>query len=277
MAYTKAMKDGQLPARKPTKEEIELKERLAEKGYKTDLHAATRQNLSGMVNLDNLDVHRLTNELISKYNQNNDVGIIQSWFSRNKVKVQESHLQAVLSKVNHIREHSRSLIEYKAELMTQQQALENLIICKIEESEFSVERQREDHQTYLNQQAAERERVWLELDSLKNENDRAKYEAEKAKWEAEESKNKAWITELRGKLIEKIIDELKFSDINMKQVFVLIEMIKEADTDSDILGAEARWEQLKAEAKRTMAQADQEETRADWERYKFKQDSKKPD
>ena len=83
--------------------------------------------------------------------------------------------------------------------------------------------------------------------------------------------------ELRGKLISKIIEELNFSDINMKQVLVLIEMVKDASTPEDIMSVEAKLEHLKAEAKQKLAQAEQEETKADWEKYKFEQDSKPPD
>ena len=262
MAYTKATKENLLPTRKPTRDEIELKKKMVKSGYKVDLN--------------NLDVHTLTNELIAGYSQNNDIGIIRGFFRRNRVESQEKFIRALLNKVQAIRDSASTLIEYKAQLMSQQQVLESLIIGKIDEAQFAVDQQREEHQTFLDGQTAERERIWLELDRAKNENEKMKYEVEKAKWEAEEAKHRARIIELRGALIEKIKDEVKFSDINMKQVFVLIEMIKEATTDADIITAEARWEQLRAEAKKTSAQANQEETKADWERYKFEQDSKKP-
>ena len=263
MVYSKATKEGKIPVlKKPTRQEIELKKKMANKGYK--------------VSLDPLDVHKLTNELIASYNQNNDVGVIRGWLRRNKVESQEKYITALLNKVRTIRESASTLVEYKAQLMSQQQVMESLIIGKIDEAQFAVDRQREEHQTFLDEQTAERERIWIELDRAKNENEKMKYEVEKAKWEAEEAKHRARIIELRGALIEKIKDEVKFSDINMKQVFVLIEMIKDATTDADIITAEARWEQLRAEAKKTSAQANQEETKADWERYKFEQDSKKP-
>lgn len=236
----------------------------------------TRTERLQRVDLNYLDVHSLVNELCAKYNQRNDLGIIKSFFKRKKIEAQDKQLKALSSLVGNIRGHARDLVEFKAQMMTQQEVLTQRMVAIVEGEEFAVARQREEHQTFLSQQQAERERALLELDTLKYENEKAKWEAEKAKYEAEAEKNKAWIIELRGKLIDKIIGELKFHDINMKQVFVLIEMIKESVTDSDILGAEERWEELKAETRLKGAHADQEQTKADWEKYKFEEDKKGP-
>lgn len=272
MAYSKATEEGRTPpVRKPTREEVAIITQAQAKAERSGNKAR-----NGRVDLDYLGVHSLVNELVVKYNQNNDVGIIRSWFRRNRVEAQDKHLTALSSFVGNVRRHASDLIEFKAQLMSQMEVLEYRITEIIEAAQFALDRQREEHQSFLIQKQAERKQILLELEKLQHSYDKLKWDAEKAKWEAEEIKQRARILELRGKLIEKIIQELQFADINMKQVFVLIEMIKESASDSDILGAEARWEQLKAEAKKTMAQADQEETESEWKKYKFEQDKKIP-
>lgn len=229
------------------------------------------------VNLKKLDIHILTKELIEKYNQNNDTGIIQSFFRKKKFEGQEKMLDALLSITSSIRQHSNSLIEYKALLATQQDIFEIIAEGKIIEAELMAASRKAMLEIEVFRYQVEKEKAIAELDSLIIENSRARNEAEKIKYEAEEIKQRAKIVQLRGKLIEKITAELDFAHIDMKQVFVLIEMVKDIGAPQDIIAAEAKWEQLKAEAKKMMAQAEQEETKADWEKFKFNQDSKAPD
>ena len=53
-------------------------------------------------------------------------------------------------------------------------------------------------------------------------------------------------------------------------------MIKETSSQEDLLSAEAKWDELKARADKLKAEAQQEWTKSDYERYKFEEDSKKP-
>ena len=261
MVYTRATKEGRLPvAKKPTRQEVEMMKQGPDGQYQVDLNC--------------LDVHSLVNELIVKYNQKNDVGVIRSWLKRRKVEAQNQQLTSLFGLVANIRENAQDLVEFKAHLMSQQAVLTSRITALIEEARFVVERQRADHATYLKQREAECEQAHLMLENLKHENDAAKWRAEAARYEAEEIKQKARITELRGDLIAKIIQEMSFADINMKQVFVLIEMVKDATSQDDLFTADARWEQLKAEANKAQALADQEKTKADHEQWKFEQDKK---
>lgn len=240
------------------------------------------------VDLSRLDVHVLTNELlIKRYNENNDTGLVKKFFKRLKINSQDRRLNAMLDLVRTIREHSNDIVEYKAHLASQQQVFEIIADGKIDEAELQMAEMRASYQsrTELVKIEAERARfeleksikmAELELERMKHENERARWEAEKIKYEAEEGKQQARIIELRGDLISTINDELNFADINMKQVFVLIEMVKNAGTPEDILGAEAKWEQMKAEARKSEALADQEETKADHAKFKFEFDKKGP-
>ena len=229
------------------------------------------------VDLSRLDIHVLTNDLlIKRYNENNDDGIIRSFFKRLNIKSQDKRLGAMLDLVKTVREHSDSLIEYKAHLATQQKVFEIIADGKIQEARLMTLVKLEEYETLIATQRSDRKKLDLELDNLKIQNDHAHWEAEKAKYDAGEAKQNARITELRGDLISKIIGELNFADINMKQVFVLIEMVKETQSPEDLLGAEAKWEQMKAEARKAEAQADQEQTKADYDQFKFKYETKEP-
>ncbi len=159
------------------------------------------------VNLDHLGVHGLVGELTAKYNQNNDVGIIRSWFRRNRIESQGKHLEALFSLVQEARAHTSSLIEYKAELMTQQKRMEDLILLKTEESQFAVDRQREDHQTFVSTEETTRKTNEAVANREFLENERIAYENQIKAGEAAQNKEIANILKLKGKLIEKIIDE----------------------------------------------------------------------
>ncbi len=119
---------------------------------------------------------------------------------------------------------------------------------KIEEAQLVVAEKVAQFETRIALHRVEVKRANLELENMQFQNEKARWEAEKVKYEAEEGKQKARIVALRGDLISKIIEELNFAEINMKQVFVLIEMVKDSQSPEDLLGAEAKWKQMKAQA-----------------------------
>ena len=249
MAYTKATKDGLLPAVRPSRQNTKDMQTLD--GY--DRH----------INLNNLDVHNLVAELTTKYNQNNDVGIIRNWFRRNKIESQDKHLQSLLSMVRQVREHSTDLIEFKANLMSQQQLLHHLITGKIEHAAFAVDRQREEHQTFLMHQVTERNRAIEELERIRIDN----------KHRIAETR----LVNLRGDLIEKITKELDLDHISPPQAFVLIKALNQENTESDVFMAEGQLEQMKAEAKLKNAEARMAEQEAEYEKFKMNESMKSSD
>ncbi|MFA7382857.1 MAG: hypothetical protein WC001_05355 [Desulfurivibrionaceae bacterium] len=225
--------------------------------------------LNESVNLDNLDVHNLVSELVSKYNQNNDVGVIQSWFRRNRLEGQEKHLQALLRLVRQVREHSSDLLEFKARLISQREVLGNLIIQQVEESQFNVDRQREGHQTFIVQQEMERQRAHGEHVRIKLENDKVRLESERIIAENR-------LVELRGTLIEKITTELDMKNISPPQAFVLIKALNPNSKDSDVYMAQEALDKMKAEADIKRAEARKAGFEADHEEYKMKESQKTP-
>lgn len=212
------------------------------------------------INLDYLGVHSLISELTAKYNQKNDVGIVRAWFRRNKLKSQEKHLQALSALVQEVRAHTTTLIEYKAELMTQHQRMEDLVLLKTEESQFAVDRQREEHATFLALQEKERQQTIHELEQMKIQNDQLKQEAR--------------LVRLRGNLIEKITGELDLKKISSAQAFVLIKALNQDNTEADIFMAEEQLDQMKAEAKIKKAEAKRAKIEADYEEYKMQESVK---
>lgn len=228
------------------------------------------------VNLDLLDVHKLVKDLASKYNENNDIGVIASWFRRRKLGATEKHLQSLLALVSEVRKHAGSLQEFKAQLVTQQVVLQHRIVAIIDEARFAVARQRSDHELYLLGNDVERQKRELELERIRLENMLAALDVEKKRAEVALDWQKVTLLEQKGVLIEKIISELNFQDLSMKQVFVLIEMVKESRSNADILTAEAQWERMKAEAREAEARADQEHHKTKYAGWKMEQEMKTP-
>jgi hypothetical protein len=229
------------------------------------------------VGVNPLDVHGLVLDLIGKYNQNNDVGVIRGWFRRKcNLEPTEKHLQSLGSLVAEVRNHAANLTEFRAQLISQQQVMEARVIELTEAAWFVVEKQRSDHQRYLQQQEYERQRAEIELDRGKLENIMAGVQIEKMRAEVSQEKQKVILLGQKSVLIEKITSELDFKNLNMKQVFVLIEMVKDSRSNADILTAEAEWERMKAEARQAEAQADQEQHKAKYANWKMEQEMKTP-
>lgn len=257
MAYSKADKYGLVPVSK-------------------DDPSFQSNNAGSFVNLDMLDVHGLTGELIEKYNKNNDIGVIGSWFRQRKLDASEKHLQALFSLVTEVRKHSANLHEFKAQLVAQHSVLQYRIGTIIDEARFAMDRQRADHQLYLHGHDVERRKRELELERLRLENMLAALQVEKMQAEVALDQQKVALLGQKGALIEKIIGELNFQDINMKQVFVLIEMVKDSRTNADILTAEAQWQRMKAEANMAEAKAEQEQHQTQYKAWKMDQEMKIP-
>jgi hypothetical protein len=227
-------------------------------------------NRGRIVDLDELGTHDFVGYLVQNYGKNLNRGVIVSWFRRTRLEAQSKYLDQLYELVNRVREHTTSLVAFKAELMTQQVRMENLMIALKEESRMAVERQRQEHETFLANHESQREASRLALEKLRHENEKLRYEAEEQRGKAELAKQKARIVQLRGDLIEKITADLNFADVNMKQVFVIIEMVKDAASQADIITAEARWEQMKAEARKKEAEAQKMGYEAEQKGYKTK-------
>ncbi|MFA6011914.1 MAG: hypothetical protein WC799_18120 [Desulfobacteraceae bacterium] len=234
-------------------------------------------------NVDQLNISTFVDELGVELYKGVTAGRLSNWFRRKNIETREKTLNSLLSLVESAKRSAESLQDFKARLLRERHIIALEIKKVIEEHYLAIKRQQDDYSHGKFMQSAERKKVLHDLERVQIENEILKqkiredmYKADALKWHAEDARNKSMITELRGKLISKIIDEMKFADINMKQVFVLIEMIKDSTTGNDIFGAEAKWEQMKAEAKRAMAQAEQEQTRAEFERFKFEDEKIKP-
>lgn len=230
----------------------------------------------GKVNLDFLDVHRLVKDLARKYNENNDIGVISSWLRRSSLNATENHLHSLLSLVSEVRRHSADLQEFKAQLVAQQSVLQYRIMAMVNEARNIVEKQKLDHASYVHTHEMEKQRRLLEIERLKLENAQIALQNEKLAAEVAQEWHKAKLLGLKVLLIQKINSELDFVNINMKQVFVLIEMIKESRTNADILNAEAQWERMKAEARQAEAKADQEHNNTKYSSWKMDQEMKTP-
>lgn len=234
-------------------------------------------------NVDQLNINTFVNELGDELYKGVTDGIISNWFRRLNIGFREKTLISLNDLISRAKQSAESLQDFKGRLLRERHIIALEIKKVVDAHYLAIKKQQDEYQHGKFMQSAERKRVIQDLNRLGIENSILEqkiredmYRADELKWKAEDMKNKTVITALRGKLISKIIDEMTFSDINMKQVFVLIEMVKDVTSGEDIIGAEAKWDQLKAEAKRTMAQAEQEETKAQWEKFKFEDEKVKP-
>lgn len=227
-------------------------------------------NFSSALSLDNLDVHGLVSELITKYNSRNDQGIIVNFFKRINVDSQTKHLQSVLDLVSQVRQHSSDLLEFKARLMSQREVLGNMIMHQIEESQFAIDRQREEYGTFLVKQEVERQCAHEELVRIKLQNDRQRLENTRVTAEVR-------LVELRGALIEKVTQELDLKNISPPQAFVLIKSLNPNSKETDIFMAQEQLDQMKAEAEIKRAEARKAGYAADYEEYKMKESMKPSD
>ena len=79
-------------------------------------------------------------------------------------------------------------------------------------------------------------------------------EVKKLEEEIRQESARANFLELRTEIANNIKKEMKFNQLDMKQVLVIIEMLKEATSERDLFAAEARWKQAMAEADKTKAE-----------------------
>ena len=211
----------------------------------------------------NINSSSLIAELADQYGKNNDLGVIRSWFRKNRHNANEKHLEALLSRISHLRTHAQSLSDFKAELLTQADRFDLEITRVVEAAENAVDRQREEHKTFLVLQKKEREQAHAELARMKLENNRVSLESR--------------LITLRGNLIEKITNELDLNNISPPQAFVLIKVLNQESTESDIFMAEGQLEQMKAEAKLKNAEAKMAEQEAKYEGFKMEENMKTSD
>lgn len=208
-------------------------------------------------------------DLASDYCQNNDAGVISNWFKKKKINSQGEVLASILGVVQEARGLSSNLLEFKSELLTQEKRLRELILLKQDEAQFAVDRQRETQASFVSQEESNRQSNVLRVQKERLENERISLENQIIYWEAKQNKQKSKLLKLKGKCVAKIIKGLDFTNMDMKQVLVLIETLKEAESKVDVLSAFARWEEMKAEAEIKKAMAKQEKTKAKHEKWKF--------
>jgi len=120
---------------------------------------------------------------------------------------------------------------------------------KLEEAAFNVGRTREETLTFIEQEYGLRERVHIELEMLQHQTDQQK-------WITEQEKEKAKFLKARNRLANKIIKQIDIKDLNMTQVMVIIEMVKDATQETDLAMADARLKKAMAEADKIKAEAE---------------------
>ncbi|KKK99151.1 hypothetical protein LCGC14_2635620 [marine sediment metagenome] len=112
---------------------------------------------------------------------------------------------------------------------------------KLEESGIDLARARAEFETFMVDQITTRERYRLDIEQMKQD--------------IGITKENINFLKFRNKLADKIIEGIDITDMDMKQVFVLIEMLKEASNENDLLITEAKARELGAEARKKEAEA----------------------
>ena len=140
----------------------------------TTIDQGTRQVQTFMkhqVDLDRLDVHELTQSLIDNYSRNQDTGIIASWLGRKKFEGQQKKLQAFNAVVREVREHSRNLQEYKAELLNREYIFPLIMQGQLLKAQQELELLREQHRTRMYNEQIERDILFQKLRNSILQND----------------------------------------------------------------------------------------------------------
>lgn len=222
------------------------------------------------VNLDLLEVDKLTKQLIDNFQQNNDTGIIRSFFRTKKYEKQKEMIGAMEQLVASIRSISKSAEDFKTHLFAKQYILPLIIQGQIEEAQRAIVVAREEYKTFLVKQEIDRQRAHAELDRIKLENDSIRLDHE-----LKRAENR--LVTLRGDLIDKVTNDLDLKNISPPQAFVLIKALNPNSKESDVFMAQEQLEQMKAEAEIKKATARKAGYEADYEEYKMKESMKPSD
>ncbi|MFZ2403905.1 MAG: hypothetical protein WAW41_02135 [Methylobacter sp.] len=183
--------------------------------------------IKSQVDLDHLDVHDLTQSLIDNYNRNQDTGILASWFGRKKFEGQQKKLAAFNAVVREVREHSRNLQEYKAELLNRQYIFPLIMQGQMFEVKQAIELMREQHKTAMHREDIDRRKTFEQLRTAVLSNDSI---------------------DIINQLKRKIVSDIDINNISPHVATLIRDIINPNMSSDQLLNALGQYENIKAES-----------------------------
>jgi hypothetical protein len=252
MAYTKATKDGKLPA---------IGGAITVKGPAV-----------GTFDLSKVNVVELASSLSQHLSRPQSAGWLSRWWQDRKLPKDNERVMMLQQYVDNLIKTHDSITNMQYKLFIQPEVLNHFIVGNRLRMEQEIERLVKQHEDDMR-------RIDDENEMRKAQVEKLKAEIEKMQAEALQMKASAWIIQLQGTLLNRIINEVDLSNISLQQAFVLVKALnpmagKDIDLATQQLMVEGELEKAKAETEVLRAQAKQEATKAQHEAWKFKQDKK---
>lgn len=249
MAYTKATKDGLVPA----------------KGAITSKRPAVGREKETYHLSDKINVVELARTLSDHITRPQSAGWLSRWWQDRRLPADSSRLNYLQAYVDKLIKINDSITDMQYKLYVQPAVLDHLIEGNEQKMEQEIEKQTKQHED--------------EMERIDDENQMRKAQVAKVKAEAGQLEANARLTDLQAMLLRKIIDYLDLDNITPEIAFILVKALnplagKDTDLASQQLIIEGQLEKYKAEAEKIRAEAKQEATKARHEDWKFKQDKK---
>lgn len=201
------------------------------------------------LNLDNL-IYELQKTV------NSGRWIVFKGWQNTRLQLDAQRQSWIIQQIKNLGLTAEEMAKTKASIILNPQIVEDLVEGYYEEARRKFELATQQHLTALKQEHEYRQRMDDEAMMRQLKIQEQSFLNQQIKWEAEFQRQKSQLAGLRAELARKIIDEFSFKNIDARQVFIIIEMLKEASTQANIMEADAKWEMLKEQARQEKSKAD---------------------
>lgn len=206
------------------------------------------------LNIPELSLDNLVYELHKTINTGKWV-IFKGW-QNTRLQLDAQRQDWIIKHIQNLKLSVEEMAKTKAAIILSRQMVEDLIAGYYQEARQKFELSAQQHLTALKQEYEYRRRMDDEALMREMKIQEQSFINQQLKWTAELEKQKSELARLRAELAQKIISEFSFKNIDARQVFVIIEMLKEATSQSGIMEADAKWEMLKEQARQEKSKAD---------------------
>jgi hypothetical protein len=207
-----------------------------------------------VLNIPELSLDNLISELHKTVNSGKWV-IFKGWQNK-RLELDADRQNWIIRHIQNLGLTAEELAKTKASIILSSQMVADLVEGYYEEARQKFELSAQQHLTALKQEHDNRRKMDDEAVMRQLLIQEKSFLNQSLKWQAEEQKYNSDLAKLRAKLAGKIIDEFSFKNIDARQVFIIIEMLKEASNQSNIMEADAKWEMLKEQARQEKSKAD---------------------
>lgn len=232
--------------------------------------ATAKTNLPNIpkFNLSQLNMVQIAHDLSTMMNKPNPSGWLGKWWGNKKLDLDNDRISHMANYIERVRSLNQSMINAQAELFLSAQVLEDIINGYYIEAERKAEKQLKEHENLIH--------------SLNDEMEKREITNDRARAEIEAIRATTRLTEIQGKVLEKLVNELDLANITPAQAFVFVKSLNpNADANVDFasqqLMLEAQLDQMKATTAKKVHEARREGIQADQDNLAYIQTKKKYD